>query len=148
MEPAATDQELFDQLEAGGRELLGNFPSLTEAQRLAIPEILARRPLLLIARTASGKTEAVLGPLLTLLKKERWVGRPSILHIAPTRALVNDLHRRLEVALGGYVEVGRRTGEYREVDVAGARHHARVARLDAGPGRERTGTSWPACGRW
>lgn len=111
-----TDEEIFGRLLAGGRHLLGRFSSLTDAQRSAIPDILERRPVLLVARTAAGKTEAVLAPLLTLLSRERWDGQPSILYVAPTRALVNDLHRRLESQLGAYVGVGRRTGEYRETD--------------------------------
>lgn len=111
-----TDREVFEQLAAGGRHLVAGFPGFTEAQRLAIPDILERRPTMIIARTASGKTEAVLAPLLTLLARERWQGKPSLLYVAPTRALVNDLHRRLESRLSAYVDVGRRTGEYREPD--------------------------------
>ncbi len=95
---------------------MAGFPGFTSAQRLAIPAILTRRPVLLVARTASGKTEAVVSPLLTLLARERWQGRPSILYVAPTRALVNDLHGRLASLLQAYVDVGRRTGEYREPD--------------------------------
>lgn len=113
---ALSDAEVFRELKAGGRHLLAEFPGFTEAQRLAIPDLLERRSVLLIARTASGKTEAVLAPLLTLLAKERWPGRPSILYVAPTRALVNDLHARLAGMLSGFVDVGRRTGEYREPD--------------------------------
>lgn len=111
-----SDADLYAMLGPGGRQLLGGFTALTEAQQLAIPQILAKRPLLLIARTASGKTEAVLAPLLTLHQRERWRGRPSVLHVVPTRALVNDLHRRLELSLAGFVDVGRRTGEYGETD--------------------------------
>lgn len=111
-----TDAEIFEQLAAGGRHLVSGFAGFTEAQRLAIPDILEQRPTMLVARTASGKTEAVLAPLLTLLSRERWPGRPSILYVAPTRALVNDLHGRLESRLSAYVDVGRRTGEYREPD--------------------------------
>lgn len=110
------DRDIFQRLAAGGRRLVADFPGFTEAQRLAIPDILDRRPTLLVARTASGKTEAVLAPLLTLLTIDRWEGRPSVLYVAPTRALVNDLHRRLEGLLEAYLDVGRRTGEYREPD--------------------------------
>ncbi len=109
-----TDSEIFLSLQAGGRHIVAGFAGFTEAQRLAIPDILALRPVLLVARTASGKTEAVLAPLLTLLARERWAGRPAILYIAPTRALVNDLHGRLAEVLAAHVDVGRRTGEYRE----------------------------------
>jgi ATP-dependent Lhr-like helicase len=110
------DSSIFAMLGSAGRHLLGHFAELTPAQREAIPHILAKRPTLVVARTASGKTEAVLAPLLTLRDRERWRGRPSVLYVAPTRALVNDLTRRLEPRLAGFVDIGRRTGEYREPD--------------------------------
>lgn len=113
---AASDQEVFASLDGAGRHLLGHFQGLTEAQRQAIPSLLARNPVLLVAPTASGKTEAVLAPLLALLARERWPGRPSILYITPTRALVNDLFRRLQPKLTAYVEMGRRTAEHGELD--------------------------------
>jgi ATP-dependent helicase Lhr and Lhr-like helicase len=113
-----SDNELFRRLETSGRRLLGAFTSLTDAQRVAIPWLLDRHAVLLVARTASGKTEAVLAPLLTLAAREGWRSEPSILYVAPTRALVNDLHRRLSEKLDGYVSVGRRTGEYRDPDNA------------------------------
>ncbi len=110
---SVSDAEMFARLDVAGQSLLGGFSSLTEAQRVAIPEILARRPVLLVSRTASGKTEAVLAPLLALLARERWTGAPCILYVAPTRALVNDLWERISAKTRGFVEVGRRTGEYR-----------------------------------
>jgi ATP-dependent Lhr-like helicase len=111
-----SDGEIFAELSGGGRHLVSGFPGFTEAQRLAIPAILDRQATLLIARTASGKTEAVLAPLLTLHFRERWKGRPSIVYVAPTRALVNDLHGRLADRLAAYVDVGRKTGEYQDPD--------------------------------
>lgn len=111
-----SDQAIFRNLDAAGRQLVGSFQALTNAQRAAIPAILERRPVLLVARTASGKTEAVLAPLLTIARRESWKALPSILYVAPTRALVNDLHRRLQETLEGYVSVGRRTGESRNPD--------------------------------
>jgi ATP-dependent Lhr-like helicase len=110
------DAELFRSLGTAGHQLLGRFAALTPSQRAAMPSILEGNPTIVVARTASGKTEAVLAPLLTLRERERWRGRPSILYVAPTRALVNDLARRLEPRLAGFVEIGRRTGEYREPD--------------------------------
>lgn len=114
--PETRDLELFEALRGPGRAIVGNFAHLTPAQRGAIPLILDRRPVLLVARTASGKTEAVLAPLLTLMNREQWRGRPSILYLAPTRALVNNLYDRLTRGLQGFVDVGRRTGEHREPD--------------------------------
>lgn len=111
-----TDAEIFELVAGGGRELLGGFAGLTVAQREAIPDLVAGAAVMLVARTASGKTEAVLAPLLTRAHCERWEGRPSILYVAPTRALVNDLQRRLEHKLSSWCSVGRRTGEYRETN--------------------------------
>jgi ATP-dependent helicase Lhr and Lhr-like helicase len=111
-----SDADIFRLMSGGGRHLLGSFRSLTDAQRLAIPDLLDGRCVLLVARTASGKTEAVLAPLLSRASRERWDGIPSILYVSPTRALANDLHRRLSTRLAGFTSVGRRTGEYRELD--------------------------------
>jgi ATP-dependent helicase Lhr and Lhr-like helicase len=112
------DAELFRSLGTAARQLLGRFEALTPVQRAAIPSVLDSKPTLVVACTASGKTEAVLAPVLTLRERERWQGLPSVLYVAPTRALVNDLARRVEPRLAGFVEVGRRTGEYREPDRA------------------------------
>lgn len=73
--------------------------NLTQTQREAIPPILAGRNTLLVAATASGKTEAAMAPLLErhLLGTETPRSDPalSILYICPTRALVRDLYERL-----------------------------------------------------
>ncbi|NTU80372.1 MAG: DEAD/DEAH box helicase, partial [Chloroflexales bacterium] len=72
------------------------YGSFTAAQMAAIPPLLAGEGLLLCAPTASGKTAAVLAPLV-----ERYCPpvRPPkqlrILYLTPTRALVNDLRSRL-----------------------------------------------------
>lgn len=111
-----TDQEIFGRLEGAGRHLLSQHPGLTPIQRLSIPAILDQRRVLLVAPTATGKTEAALCPVLSLHSAQRWSGRPAILYVAPTRALVNDIFRRLEAPLRGYVTVGRRTGEHDRAD--------------------------------
>lgn len=91
--------------------------SLTPVQQEAIPPILDGHNTLLIAPTASGKTEAVLAPLL-----ERHVlggaapaaGAPSlrILYICPTRALVRDLYERLAPPLAQlHVTLGMKSGD-------------------------------------
>ncbi|MCB0231746.1 MAG: DEAD/DEAH box helicase, partial [Anaerolineae bacterium] len=71
--------------------------SLTAVQEQAIPLILAGRDTLVSAPTASGKTEAVIAPLLEryLLGPNAVRGREPTLHIlyiSPTRALVRDLY--------------------------------------------------------
>ncbi len=82
----------------------GRHGSFTAAQLAAIPALLDGANVLLDAPTASGKTAAVLAPLI-----ERHcppvpttaAERPAIriLYLTPTRALVNDLHERLAVPL-------------------------------------------------
>lgn len=77
------------------------FPGLTATQMASIPPIAAGKQVLLCAPTASGKTEAILGPLIesTLNKGTRKKTRKNkgtrIVVIAPTRALCNDLIRRV-----------------------------------------------------
>lgn len=74
----------------------GNF---TQVQTAAIPPILDGENVLVIAATASGKTEAAVAPLL-----ERHCLGPNaptdpqvrVLYICPTRALVRDLYERLQ----------------------------------------------------
>jgi ATP-dependent helicase Lhr and Lhr-like helicase len=71
----------------------------TPIQQQAIPTIGAGQDALLIAATASGKTEAALAPLL----ERHWAGlrRPGLrlLYLCPTRALVRDLYERLRPLL-------------------------------------------------
>jgi ATP-dependent Lhr-like helicase len=74
----------------------------TAVQEQAIPPILDGRDTLVIAATATGKTEAVIAPLL----ERQWqrLNRPDhyglgILYICPTRALVRDLYERLQPSL-------------------------------------------------
>src|SRR5690606_8150661 len=49
----------------------------------------------LVAPTAGGKTEAAFFPLLSEMDEKHWTGL-SILYLAPLRALLNNLHPRLE----------------------------------------------------
>lgn len=97
----------------------GRFSELTEVQRRALPPIAAGRDALLCAPTASGKTEAYAAPLVERLLAAR--GKEAgeegfrLLLVSPTRALGNDLKRRLDArmeALG--VSFGRYTGEHKE----------------------------------
>lgn len=88
----------------------GNF---TETQRQAIPSILAGQDTLLVAATASGKTEAVIAPVVERLWHSLSTGNSlSLLYICPMRALVRDLYGRLATAFADTsIEVAMKTGD-------------------------------------
>jgi ATP-dependent Lhr-like helicase len=87
-----------------GQAFFDRFPNLHEVQRLAIPPIAEGGNILVCSATASGKTEAVIAPLVWRLRKRvREAERPEqairLLAVAPTRALVSDLLKRLDQTL-------------------------------------------------
>lgn len=78
------------------------FQNLTKIQKISYPVISRKQNCLLVAPTGSGKTEASLIPILSLLDSERarnieFVQDDAILvlYITPLRALNNDVHRRI-----------------------------------------------------
>ncbi len=71
------------------------WPSLRPLQEEAIKPILAGEHVLAIAPTAGGKTEAAMLPLISAIATERRPGL-SLLYVCPLRALLNNLHPRLE----------------------------------------------------
>lgn len=74
----------------------GRFRSLLNAQQAAIEPILAGHNVILSSCTGSGKTEAVMAPLMSRLWREAAkTDALVLLYIAPTKALVNDLEKRL-----------------------------------------------------
>jgi len=78
----------------------GKFTTLRPMQEETIQPLMAGENLLLSAGTGSGKTEAVLVPILSrywkhAIKNDELV----LLYIAPTKALVNDLEKRLHLPL-------------------------------------------------
>jgi ATP-dependent Lhr-like helicase len=90
------------------------FQGLTEVQRLAIPPIMAGHDVLICSATASGKTEAYAAPAAEILRQHERESAAALV-IAPTRALTNDLKRRLEGPMGNVdVSLGRYTGEHKE----------------------------------
>lgn len=92
---------------------LARHPRLTAIQQQGIEPIAAGRPVLLSAPTATGKTEAYAAPLVERHLDD--LRRPvlRVLIVSPTRALVNDLYRRLEVPCGKLqVRLERRTGDH------------------------------------
>jgi ATP-dependent Lhr-like helicase len=68
---------------------------LRPLQESSIAPILDGRHVLLLAPTAGGKTEAAFFPALSRMLAENWGGL-SILYLCPLKALLNNLHIRLE----------------------------------------------------
>lgn len=82
------------------------WPSLRPLQEAAVGPVLDGEHLVLVAPTAGGKTEAAVLPLLSRMLTEGWNGL-TVLYVCPLRALLNNLHVRLE----HYADlVGRRCG--------------------------------------
>ena len=82
------------------RQFFGGFSELRPIQEQAMPCILRGDNVLIRAGTGSGKTEAAIAPLIS----RHWTGihsadGVSILYVTPTRALANDLKRRLQGTL-------------------------------------------------
>jgi ATP-dependent Lhr-like helicase len=72
--------------------LFQRFGRLTAIQVQGLPPLLAEKNVVLCSATASGKTEAMVAPFA---ERARAGAGPQILWIVPTRALCNDLARRL-----------------------------------------------------
>src|SRR5690554_3772574 len=73
------------------------YTSPTPIQDQAIPHVLARRDVLGIAQTGTGKTASFVLPLLTLLEKGRARARmPRTLILEPTRELAAQVHENFE----------------------------------------------------
>ena len=84
-------------LKEAKREFLFKFhQQLNEIQREAIDPIYQGQDAILISSTASGKTEAAVIPIAARILANK---NSLCIYIAPTRALLNDLSRRLEAPL-------------------------------------------------
>jgi ATP-dependent Lhr-like helicase len=97
----------FDRLHPGVQHHVVNslgWSALRPLQEEGIEPILAGENALLLAPTAGGKTEAAVFPVLSRMLEENWGGL-SVLYLCPLRALLNNLHIRLERFAG---LVGRR----------------------------------------
>ena len=69
----------------------------TSIQTLAIPAILEGKNVLLIAPTASGKTEAAILPVMDMIIRKYWnVEGVKLIYINPLKALTRDLRERIE----------------------------------------------------
>jgi ATP-dependent Lhr-like helicase len=71
------------------------WPVLRPLQKAAVPKILSGGHTLITAPTAGGKTEAAVFPVLSRVLREDWRGL-SVLYLCPLRALLNNLHTRIE----------------------------------------------------
>ena len=88
------------------------FGEPTPAQELAWPEIAGGGSVLVTAPTGSGKTLAAFLALLDRLSREPADHQGvRVLYVSPLRALVNDVHRNLEVPLAGMAEAAAGLGE-------------------------------------
>lgn len=101
-----------------GRAFYGRFKQLRLAQSGAVAPVLAGLDALVLAGTGSGKTEAVLAPMVQrLLPVMRKAEGCTIVYVTPTRALANDLMRRIEQPLGALgLRAGVRHGERNDLD--------------------------------
>lgn len=106
------------------------FGRLTVVQENTIPKILDGENVVVISPAATGKTEAVIAPLIErnyklnvrATSQSRGLETPPtcglrILYISPTRALVNDLYRRLQDPLEYLnLTLQRKTGDRPSID--------------------------------
>jgi len=98
MDERASRLALKDRLPRTWSAFFARHGNFTAVQVAAIPPILAGRNVIVSAPTASGKTEAALAPLI---ERHCPPGRSglTLLYLTPTRALVNDLLKRLSLPL-------------------------------------------------
>ncbi len=95
----------------------GRYGRFLPVQSRTIPVVLAGKDAIVVSATASGKTEAVIAPLIERHLKEGWGSGSgadgiAILYISPTKALVNDMHDRLSGQLDELgVSVSIKTGD-------------------------------------
>ncbi len=93
------------------RAFYGSFAGLHKIQQQAIDPILNGEDLIVQSATGSGKSEAVLAPVLEKVILSH--GKISVLYIIPTRALAIDLKRRFESIIKERLELklAIRTGD-------------------------------------
>lgn len=81
------------------RPFFGSYGRLTPTQLEAIPHVLDGAQVVLMAPTASGKTEAIAGPVAQRHRNEGWGGL-AVIYVVPTRALANDTLIRVGGPIG------------------------------------------------
>lgn len=117
LDEAALFRALHPALAAWFRQRFGHF---SPAQRLALPEILAGRSVLLSSPTGSGKTLAAFLAVFDHLAREKEAGTPlprgiTAIYVSPLRALAYDLQKNLHQPrdeLGwSWLSLAARTGD-------------------------------------
>jgi ATP-dependent helicase Lhr and Lhr-like helicase len=96
----------------------GQFQKLRSIQDETIQPVFQNRNVILSAGTGSGKTEAILAPLISKYRNESIITDAlTILYIAPTKALVNDLEKRIRLPLTKInFKLGIRHGDHNDLD--------------------------------
>ena len=103
--------ELKKKLKRTWTIFFSRYGKLLPIQLKTIPVVLEGKNAIIVSSTASGKTEAVVAPLIERHLKENWKDL-SILYISPTRALVNDMYYRLKEQLDDLnVSLSLKTGD-------------------------------------
>lgn len=107
----------YDRLAPGVQRWIDNheWRDWTPIQEQAIPHILAGNGALLVAPTATGKTEAAILPIISEISRLT-LAPIALLYISPLRALINDQTRRAQTLLE---ENGLRVGWWHG-DLSGA----------------------------
>ena len=120
VENATSDEALLAQLHpklaVWFKERFGHF---SQGQRLAVPEVVAGRSVLLSSPTGTGKTLAAFLGVFDFLAKQRDAGQLTdamvAVYVSPLRALAYDLQKNLQGPLDemgwDFVRVGSRTGD-------------------------------------
>lgn len=115
-----SEAQIRSTLGSVGRAFFDSFPSLREVQLRAIPPIAEGANILVCSATASGKTEALIAPLIWRIRKQssnehNKIKGTKFLAIAPTRALVSDLLKRLNCILPQFGwSVGAQTSDHHD----------------------------------
>jgi ATP-dependent Lhr-like helicase len=102
----------------------GRFTQLRDLQIAAIQAITSGRNVVLSAGTGSGKTEAVVAPMVSNFWRQA-AGDDALflLYISPTKALANDIEKRLQLPLSMLrLRVGIRHGDRDDLASANTPH--------------------------
>lgn len=127
-EPALTEEALFAALQpdlsAWVRRRFGHF---SPSQRLAVPEILAGRSVLLSSPTGSGKTLAAFLGVFDRIARTPAASGIAAVYVSPLRALGYDLQKNLNEPreeLGwSWLSIAARTGDTAAAERARQRRH-------------------------